>query len=126
MAYVNPETVLTPKNRIRSVQVLYNGGQHSWSLALVDFDDAERVGFRWNGADDETGIGNPQSRGKPTWAILPPELASVVREQVELLQDSRHSELLSAYRQMAEDREREAEAEEWSEGLIGDATDQER
>lgn len=125
MAYVKPETVLTPRNRIHSVQVIYNGGQRSWSLALVDFDEEERIGFRWNGAEDEPGIGNPQSRGKPTWAILPPELADVVRQRVEHLQDSRHAELLSAYREMAADRERETEAVEWSEGLIGDGTDQE-
>ncbi|MBM3651094.1 MAG: addiction module antitoxin, partial [Alphaproteobacteria bacterium] len=30
-------------------------------------------------------------------------------------------DLLLAYRQMAQDRSREAEAEDWAEGLIGDA-----
>jgi hypothetical protein len=37
----------------------------------------------------------------------------------------KHAELVAAYRDMANDREREAEAEEWSEGLIGGAADQE-
>ncbi|MGH9396261.1 MAG: hypothetical protein ACRD18_05365 [Terriglobia bacterium] len=95
-------------------------------MALVNFDGEESVGFRWNGSEGESGIGNPQSRGRPTWEILPRELADVVREAVEQLQDSRHVELRSAYREMAADREREVEAEEWSEGLIGDATDSER
>lgn len=33
-------------------------------------------------------------------------------------------ELIGAYRQMSEDREREAEAEEWIDGLIEDAAPQ--
>ena len=33
-------------------------------------------------------------------------------------------DLLAAYREMSEDRTREAEAEEWIEGLIEDATPQ--
>jgi len=33
-------------------------------------------------------------------------------------------DLLLAYRQMAQDRSREAEAEDWAEGLIGDAASQ--
>jgi hypothetical protein len=123
MAYVNPEIVVTPKNRVRSVHVLYDGGPGGWSVAMVDFDGEECVGFRWNGDEGEPGIGTPQSRGRPTWEILPRELADVVRERVEQLQNSRYAELRSAYREMAADREREAEAEEWSEGLIGDAAD---
>ncbi len=125
MAYIDPQTVLSPRNRVGSVQVIYNGGPGSWSVARIDYDGEERLGFRWNGSKDEPGIGTPQSRGKPTWEILPMDLAEVVQERVEQLQDSRYAELRSAYREMAADREREAEAEEWSEGLIGDATDQE-
>ncbi|MGH9445559.1 MAG: hypothetical protein ACRD3O_07535 [Terriglobia bacterium] len=125
MAYIDPETVVSPRNRVRSVRVIYNGGPGGWSVARVDYDGEECLGFRWNGDEDEPGIGNPQSRGKPTWEILPAELAEVVQERVEKLQDSRYAELRSAYREMAADREREAEAEEWSEALIGDATNQE-
>ncbi len=46
--------------------------------------------------------------------------AEVGRKMAEQL-DSRQDELRDAYREMAADRERGAEAEEWSEGLIGDA-----
>jgi hypothetical protein len=124
--YVDPATVLSPRNRVGSVRVIYNSGPGGWSVVLVDFDGEEHVGFRWNGADDEPGIGSPQSRGKPTWEILPRELADVVQERVEQLQDSPYAGLRSAYREMAADRERESEATAWSEGLIGDAADQER
>ena len=128
MAYVDPQTVLTPRDRVRAVHVLYNSGPQngwSWSVALLDFDGEEHVGIRWNGSDSEPGIGNPQSRGRPTWFVLPEPLATAVREQAEELADSQEGGLLASYREMAADREREAEAEEWSEGLIGDAIDQE-
>jgi len=123
MAYVDPMTVVSPRNRLRSVDVLYNSGQGraSWSVALLDFDGDECVGIRWNGSDDEPGVGNPQSRAKPTWFVVPGELAAVVREQVEQLSNLQEGGLLARYREMANDREQEAEALEWSEGLIGDA-----
>ncbi len=124
--YIEPKTVVAPRNRIRSApDVLYNGGPGGWSVALLDFDGQERVGIRWNG-DVEQPIGNPQSRGKPTWFIVPDELADVVRETVGRLENSRHAELLAAYREMANDQEREAQAQEWCEGLIGDAADPQR
>lgn len=37
-----------------------------------------------------------------------------------------HQDLMEAYRQMGADELREAEAEEWTEGLIGDAYDEKR
>jgi hypothetical protein len=94
-------------------------------VALLDFNNTECVGIRWNGNDDERGIGNPQSRARPTWFVLPGELAAVVRAQVEELANSQAGGLLEGYRQMADDQEHEAEALEWCEGLIGDAIPQE-
>ena len=126
MAYVNPETVLTPRNRVTSVEILYSSGQGGWSLARLEFDDEDRLGIRWNGSEQEPGIGNPQSRGRPTWFVVPKELADVIRDEIEEFGDSKHAELLSAYREMASDRERETEAQEWCEGLISDGINQER
>jgi hypothetical protein len=127
MAYVDPTTVLSPRNRLRSVDVLYNSGPgpDSWSVALLDFDGDECLGIRWNGNDDEPGIGNPQSRARPTWFVVPGELTAVVREQVEQLANSQEGGLLAGYREMANDQDHEAEALEWSEGLIGDGISQE-
>jgi hypothetical protein len=92
---------------------------------LLDFDGDECIGIRWNGSQDEPGIGNPQSRARPTWFVVPEELAAVVRERTEQLADSQEGGLLAGYREMANDQEHETEALEWSEGLIGDATPQE-
>lgn len=126
MSYVRPETVISPRNRVRSVDVLYNHGPGGWSVALLEYDGRECIGIRWNGDEGEPGIGNPQSRATPTWFVLPEELAACVREQAEQLANSQAGGLLDGYRQMLSDQKREEEAQDWSEGLISDATNQER
>jgi hypothetical protein len=124
MAYVDPATVLSPKNAVTSIEVLYDGGQGSWSAARLGWCGKEKLGIRWNG-DEGSGIGNPQSRGNPTWFVIPDELASVVLDRIEEISNQLEGSILSRYREMAQDEEHEAEAREWSEGLIGDATAQE-
>ena len=59
-----------------------------WSLSIGEWCGERRMGVRWNGTPDSP-AGNPQSRGNPTWFILPPEfheaLMNVVpQEQIEL------------------------------------------
>ena len=128
MAYVDPVTVLSPRSRLRAVDVIFNSnpGIGGWSVALLDFDGGERIGIRWNGSEEEPGVGNPQSRAKPTWFVVPEQLADVVRQRAEQLADSQEGGLLAGYREMANDPDHEADALEWSEGLIGDAISQER
>lgn len=121
MSYLHPDTVVAPQNRLASVEVLYNSGPDGGSLARLEFDGEECLGMRWNGSEEEPGIGNPQSGGRPTWFVLPKELADIIRAEVEKLANSRYAELLAGYREMAEDRSREAEARDWCEGLCGDA-----
>ena len=126
MSYVDPQTVVSPRRTVRSVDVLYNGGPGEWSVALLFYwSGEEKVGVRWNG-EDGPGMGHPQSRAIPTWFVVPDELADVVWERAEQLSNRREGGLLEGYRAMVSDREREAEAQEWSEGLISDAADQER
>lgn len=125
MAYVEPATVIAPRASIRSVDVLYNAGPGGWSVARLQWEGEERLGIRWNGADGP-GVGNPQSRAVPTWFVLPDELTAVVLQAVEELSLAQQGGLLDGYREMASDKEREAEARAWSEGLMPDATDQER
>jgi hypothetical protein len=126
MSYVDPQTVISPRRTVRSVDVLYNGGPGEWSVALLSYwSGEEKVGIRWNG-EEGPGMGHPQSRANPTWFVLPGAIADVVRDRAELLNNRQEGGLLDGYRAMALDGEREAEAEEWSEGLISDAADQER
>src|ERR1017187_8675022 len=122
MAYVEPATVRAPRASIRSVEVLYNRGQGEWSVARVTWEDRERLGIRWNGGDDGRGIGNPQSRGNATWFILPDELQDVILSKVDDLAMSGPGGLIEGYTAMAKDTDREREALEWSERLIGDAS----
>ena len=127
MAYIDPQTVLSPRNRVESVDIIYSSGAGGWSIARLEYDGVpDRIGIRWNGSEEEAGIGNPQSRGKPTWFVVPEELSALVREEAEQLSNSREGGLLAGYSEMAADQQREAEAQEWSEGLIHDANHQAR
>jgi hypothetical protein len=122
MAYVEPTTVLSPRSSIRSVDVIYNTNGGGWSVARIRWEDSESLGIRWNGSDDAPGLGSPQSRGNPTWFILPQELHDVIMAKVEEMAISAPGGLLDQYREMANDVQHEKEATEWSEGLIGDAS----
>jgi hypothetical protein len=121
MAYVEPATVWAPKASIRSVEVLYNRGAGEWSVARVVWEGREKIGIRWNG-ENGPGLGNPQSRGNATWFILPEELEEPILNKIDDLAMSGPGGLMEGYTAMAADAAREKEAEEWSEGLIGDAS----
>lgn len=71
MAYQNPRHVDSPRTRWRLIDVLYNGGDGDAALAIGDWDGERALAVRWNGSSGDSGVGNPQSRGIPTWFILP-------------------------------------------------------
>ena len=120
--YHDPKTVLSPKDRVKSVEVVFDAGpvDASWSVARLNWDDSPVVGIRWNG-DQTSTKGLPQARGNPAWFILPEDIADAVLEKAKELKRKEAESLLDGYRQRAADQEQEAEAEEWTEGLIGDA-----
>ena len=120
--YIDPQTVLSPKNKVRDVEILFDQGpvDSSWSIARLTYGPEERIGIRWNG-DHESKKGVPLANAHPVWFILPKELSEAVEGKARELSNNRESELLEGYRQQAADEEQEAEAEEWTEGLIGDA-----
>jgi hypothetical protein len=122
MPYIDPNTVQSPKGRVEDVHVIYDKGatSGSWSIAKLRWDKKRSVGIRWNGDLDEPGSGTPQSRGKATWFIVPEEIAEAVISAAELLEKQKNDALYRSYCEMAADTEREAEAMEWSEALIGD------
>ena len=87
MSYVKPDLVLSPKSSVSDLEVVYDGGEESWSLAKLKWGGREVLGLRWNGGSQDPrfpGIGNPQSRGVPTWFVLPDEIGDVVVEMLEL------------------------------------------
>jgi hypothetical protein len=119
--YHDPRTVLSPKDKVSSVEVIFDKGpvESSWSVARLKWNGAPAVGIRWNG-DERNSKGTPQSRGNPAWFIVPEELEEAVLEAARNRERDMLAALADGYREMAADRAREAEAEEWVEGLVGD------
>jgi len=88
-----------------------------------DGEEREVVAARWNG-DDERPLGNPVSRGHATWFVVDDYVAPHVEKAARAAAEKSPNSLAARYREMAKDADREREAEEWSEGLIGDASAQ--
>lgn len=91
MAYIDPATVLSPKDAWELTSVLWNTGQGDWSLAQGTWNKNPCLAMRWNGSDGIEGIGNPQSRGHPTWFIIPDDLEDAIRKEADLLHQIRRS-----------------------------------
>jgi hypothetical protein len=126
MAYVDPKTVIAPKSLVKNVEVVYNSSEgdcreEGFSVVRLTYgEDRDAVGIRWNGDPDDKGIGTPQAFGQPTWFLIPDELRETILDEAHRLMSGKRDELKAGYSEMAKDEEREREAQEWSEGLIGD------
>lgn len=72
MEYTKPQEVVSPKVAVSNLRPIYDGGERNWSAALLDYEQEPSVGIRWNGHGNRPG--NPQSRGLPTWFVLPKEV----------------------------------------------------
>jgi hypothetical protein len=124
MSYIRPEDVLSPKKRVGGIlEVILDPGENRMSVARILWDDREVVATRWNG-NDEQPRGNPVSRRQPTWFVVDDYAAAKVEEAARAAAEQSPNSLVAKYREMANDSDREREAEEWSEGLIGDASAQ--
>jgi hypothetical protein len=69
--HVPPTEVISPKARWSLIAVLDDAGASGIAVALGKWDHKPVLAMRWNGDDGPNPIGNPQSRGLPTWFILP-------------------------------------------------------
>jgi hypothetical protein len=85
MIYVNPNAVKSPSDFIENIQVIFDGGENSYSLAKAEWEGRECFAIRWNvarreyddpekQADRKICIGMPSSHGYPVWFILPEDL----------------------------------------------------
>ena len=81
MNSVDPNTVVSPKKRWHLDEVLYVDEEDGWSAANGRWDNGDVLAIRWNGDKDQP-LGHPQSRGKPTWFIVPGALESVLRKKI--------------------------------------------
>lgn len=68
--YIQPNQVTSPRGSWSLISVLDPGAEGDCSLALGRWDNDPCLAIRWNGTEDRP-IGTPQSRGIPTWFILP-------------------------------------------------------
>ena len=124
MSYVRPEEVLSPKSLVGGVlEVIHDPGEKRMSVARILWNEEEVIATRWNGSDEQP-LGNPVSRGHATWFVVDGYAAAKVEEAARIAAEQSPNSLVAQYREMANDSEREREAEEWSEGLIGDASAQ--
>jgi hypothetical protein len=86
MPYISPEEVISPKASWTLVDVVLDRGEDDCAYAIGMWKDGKRrrrrVGFRWNGGGGSP-LGNPQSRGLPTWVMLDPALNEAVMSLVE-------------------------------------------
>ena len=85
MRYKPPIDVTSPRDFVRNVQVLFDGGAESFSVARLEWKEGTCIGIRWNIArrewddpskqsDERQCVGMPSSRGYPVWFILPNEI----------------------------------------------------
>jgi hypothetical protein len=124
MSYVRPEEVLSPKHSVGGIlEVIHDPGENRMSVARILWEEEERIATRWNGSDEQP-LGNPVSRGHATWFVVDGYAAASVEQAAREAAERSPNSLVARYREMANDSEREREAEAWSEGLIGDASAQ--
>ena len=86
MKYIKPKDVESPKSHWLLRKVLRDGGEFQWSAAegqwKGDSGWKDRLALRWNGGSGrEKGI--PQSRGYPTWFIVPSDLEEAIRKAID-------------------------------------------
>ncbi|HZR55606.1 MAG TPA: hypothetical protein VFA74_01945 [Terriglobales bacterium] len=122
MSYVQPQEVLSPKNKVGGiVEVIHDPGEDHMCVARILWENAEVVAIRWNG-NEERPLGNPVSTAKPTWLVVEEYAAAEVERAARTAAEQSPNSIFAKYREMANDTEREREAEEWTEGLISDAS----
>lgn len=80
--YITPDKVTSPRRAWSLIRVLEAGSsedsfEQRVAIALGKWNGKPVLGMRWNGSDGSP-IGNPQSRGLPTWFIVPRRLEEAV------------------------------------------------
>jgi len=82
MNYTNPNQVISPKKYLKVINVIFDGGLYSFSIAELEWEKNKVYGMRWNvgrnewdNPDKKSGLkiclGMPVSRARPVWFILP-------------------------------------------------------
>ena len=91
MYYIKPNKVVSPRDYVKNVNVIFDGGIDSFSIAKLEWEGGKSIGMRWNVArrewdDPEKKNGNveckgmPVSRSYPVWFILPDTIANYISQ----------------------------------------------
>lgn len=107
MGYQDPAQVRSPKGAVTHLRVLHDGGEQlsdhplweGWSIAELEWYETPTLAIRWNGSTTSDGVsevGNPQSRGNPTWFILPEPLHEAIRAELKKAPDRERERALTA------------------------------
>ena len=80
--YITPDKVVSPRRMWTLIRVLETGDKEDShgnrvAICIGSWEGETVLGMRWNGGNDNP-IGNPQSRGLPTWFIVPRRLRDAV------------------------------------------------
>jgi hypothetical protein len=124
MSYIGPEEVLSSRKRVGGIfEVIHDPGETE-GASPGSFGTKNPL-WRFAGAATRTSPWEIPCRGGSQPGLLYGEYAAASVEQAarEAAERSPNS-LVAKYREIANDSEGEREAEEWSEGLIGDASAQ--
>jgi len=87
MAYIHPSMVLSPKSAISDLSVIYDGGEGKWSVAVMIWNGEPTLAIRWNGENGS--LGHPQSRGIPTWFIIPDDLKDAIIAEITKIKNNK-------------------------------------
>ena len=71
--YIKPDNVVSPKGRFKKVDILYDGGEGDWAMAIGFWDDHPTLFLRFNGTNEQP-LGQPSSRGYPSFMVMPDPL----------------------------------------------------
>ena len=89
--YFDPMDVISPKDYLEVIEIIYSGNEDSYSLAKVRWDEEEAIAIRWNVAKREHNdsekmsgkkkcVGMPSSHGYPVWFILPNDIIEKLKK----------------------------------------------
>jgi hypothetical protein len=116
MSYVEPQDVVSPKAHWHLFDVVLDRKEGGCAYALGTWDGERRVGFRWNGDSESGPLGNPQSRGLPTWtmldtalheaviALLPPEKQVLAKSFLGVRTTAERRSIMASIRKFHEDQ----------------------
>ena len=87
MSYLQPQSVISPKNRWKLIGVVYDLGENNSSVAFGEWDEDFCLTSRWNGSLDveRSNKGNPISNFQPTWFVLPKFIAMATLKELLML-----------------------------------------